>query len=99
MKAEAARMRGELSEAPRTAGVGDPGAKRDLSRNFGDRPVWHAEDDQVGVTGLELTGGRTGRDPLAEPGGEGFPDASCADDARCVEHSCSSSSVVDTGRP
>jgi hypothetical protein len=78
---EAAGVRVERREREGTARVRDPRSRGDRRRNLGDRPVGHADDDQVGLARLQLRAGQAGGQRLGEASGEGGADPSGADDA------------------
>src|SRR2546430_8578860 len=70
--------------------MGDPGTLLEVSGDLRDRAVRHAEKDELAAPGH-------GDPTLAQPSGNGRPDAAGTDDLDCVEHE-SSSSVADTGQ-
>ena len=64
--------------APLVCATQGPG--RDRGGDLGDGAVGHAEDDEVGVAGLQLVAGQARRQRLGEPRREGGADPAGADD-------------------
>jgi hypothetical protein len=81
MQGEAELVTAEVLDRGRAARMRDPQTGRDRFGHASDLAVWHAEDDEIGLADVHLPGRRARGQALAEPGGEGRPDASCADDA------------------
>ena len=79
MQAEAADVRVERVERARAARVGDPRPDGNRRGHLVDRPVGHAEDDEVGVADLQLAAGQARRHRLGEPRGDGGADPAGAD--------------------
>ena len=53
MHAETASVRVERRERRRAAHVRDPGAGGDRASDLGDRAIGHAEEDELGLVGVE----------------------------------------------
>ena len=68
MQPEPAHVRVERRERSGSAHVRDPRAERDLGRDLGDRPVGDAEEDELGLVGVEARRrARASRALTAEP--------------------------------
>jgi hypothetical protein len=80
MQAEAAHVRSEGVERPRTARVCDPGPGREGGGDLGHGAIGHAEEDEIDAGRLELAPREARRDPFRQARGQGRADASRADD-------------------
>ncbi len=89
VQSEPSDVRIERGQGSGTADVRDPRAGNDLARDRCDRAVRDAEEDELGVVGIEDEAA------LREPGAHRRADAATrADDSHGLDHSSGSSSVA-----